>query len=132
MSRRSPRAVAPPSPIRLGAWRRGRRAEVLCVWHLRLRGYRVLARGYKVAVGEIDIIARRGGVLAAIEVKARDNLGAAQEAVAPRQRRRVARAFEQFLSSHPWLAGLTLRFDVMLVVPRRLPHHLVNAWRVDE
>ena len=117
-------------PERLRAWQRGRTAETLCVWHLRLRGYRVLARGYRVAVGEIDIIARRGGVLAAIEVKARDSLAAASEAITPRQRRRVARAFEQFLAAHPQHAGLTLRFDVMLVAKRRLPRHVRNAWSV--
>jgi putative endonuclease len=114
------------------AWRRGRAAELLCVWHLRLRGYRVLARSYRVPVGEIDIVARRGAVVAAIEVKARDTLGAAGEAIAPRQRRRIARAFEHFLAGHPELARLTLRFDVMLVAPYRLPHHLRSAWRLDD
>jgi putative endonuclease len=99
---------------------------------LRLRGYRVLARSYRVASGEIDIIARRGGVLAAIEVKARDTLAAAGEAIAPRQRRRIARAFEHFLAGRPQLARLTLRFDVMLVAPYRLPQHLRNAWQLGE
>lgn len=92
----------------------------------------MLARGYRVAVGEIDIIARRGDVLAAIEVKARDSLAAAGEAIGPRQRRRVARAFEHFLAGNPQRAGLTLRFDVMLVAPLRLPHHLRDAWRHGE
>jgi putative endonuclease len=102
------------------------------MWHLRLRGYRVLARSYRVPVGEIDIIARRGAVLAAIEVKARDTLDAAGEAIAPRQRRRIARAFEHFLTRHPQFARLTLRFDVMLVAPYRLPRHLPNAWRLGD
>jgi putative endonuclease len=104
----------------------------LCVWHLRLRGYRILARGYRVPVGEIDIVARRGSVVAAIEVKARDSLAAAGEAIAPRQRRRVARAFEQFLAAHPQHGGLTLRFDVMLVARGRLPRHVSNAWLAGE
>ena len=116
------------SPERRRAWRRGRAAETLCVWHLRLRGYRILARGYRVPVGEIDIVARRGRVVAAIEVKARDSLAAAGEAIAPRQRRRVARAFEQFLAAHPQHRDLTLRFDVMLVAKGRLPRHVSNAW----
>lgn len=120
------------SPERLRAWHRGRSAETLCVWHLRLRGYRILARGYRVAVGEIDIVARRGRIIAAIEVKARDTLTAASEAIAPRQRRRVARAFEQFLAAHPQHGGLTLRFDVMLVAKGRLPRHLSNAWLAGE
>jgi putative endonuclease len=121
-----------PNPRRRRAWRRGRTAETLCVWHLRLRGWRVLARGYRVPVGEIDIIARRGRVVAAIEVKARDSLEAAGEAVGPRQRRRVARAFEHFLAGRPSLAESVLRFDVMLVAPRRLPCHLPDAWRLGE
>ena len=128
----SQRLAAPPSPKRLRAWRRGRWAEALCVWHLRLRGYRVLARGYRVAVGEIDIVARRGRVVAAIEVKARASLAEAAEAVTPRQRRRVARAFEQFLAGRPQLAQLDARFDVMLVAPLKLPRHVANAWRVGD
>jgi putative endonuclease len=120
------------SPKRLRAWQRGRAAETLCVWHLRLRGYRILARGYRVPVGEIDIVARRGRVIAAIEVKARDSAVAAGEAVAPRQRRRVARAFEQFLAGHPQHAGLILRFDVMLVARGSWPRHLSNAWLAGE
>lgn len=125
-------ARRPADPERRRAWQRGRTAEMLCVWHLRLRGYRILARGYRVPVGEIDIVARRGRVVAAIEVKARDSMAAASEAIAPRQRRRVARAFEHFLASHPQHGGLTLRFDVMLVARGLWPRHVSNAWLVGE
>jgi len=111
------------------AWRRGRAAEWLCLWSLRCRGYRILARRYRVPVGEIDLIARRGRVVAAIEVKARPDYEAASAAVLARQRRRIARAFEHFLALHPELARLDARFDVMMVVPRRWPRHLRDAWR---
>lgn len=111
------------------AERRGRWAESLCIWSLRLRGYRIPARDYRVAVGEIDILARRGGTLVAIEVKARGDRATASEAVTPRQRRRIMRAAAYFLSGRPDLARLTLRFDVMLVTPGRLPLHLRDAWR---
>jgi putative endonuclease len=113
------------------AFRRGHAAELLCLWHLRLRGYRILARRFRVPSGEIDLIARRGAVLAAIEVKARGTLATASESLTLRQRRRIARALEHFLARRPDLAGLALRFDVMLVEPRRWPRHLVDAWRVD-
>ncbi len=53
------------------AYRFGQFAETLCVWSLRLRGYSVLARRFDARVGELDIVARRGGVLAIVEVKAR-------------------------------------------------------------
>jgi putative endonuclease len=113
------------------AWRRGHWAEFLCLWHLRLRGYRVLARRYRVPVGEVDLIVRRGRTVAAVEVKARTELAAASEAISPRQRRRIVRALHHFLATRPDLAGLGLRLDVMLVAPRRLPQHLVDAWQAE-
>jgi putative endonuclease len=99
---------------------------------LRCRGYRVLARRYRVPSGEIDLIARRGRVLAAIEVKARPDDQAAGAALLGRQRRRIARAFEHFLVARPDLRGLDQRFDVMLVVGRGLPRHIADAWRLDQ
>jgi putative endonuclease len=117
--------------VRRRAFRRGLLAELLCVWHLRLRGYRVLERRFRVPAGEIDIIARRGRILAAIEVKARESLAVASDSLSPHQRRRIARALEHFLARRPDLAGLALRFDVMLVTPRRLPRHVRDAWRAD-
>jgi putative endonuclease len=113
------------------AQRRGRVAEWLCLWHLRLRGWRVLARDWRCPSGEIDILARRGGVLAVIEVKLRSDAGSAAEALRPRQKRRIARAAEAFLLSRPDLAGLDLRFDLMLVARSRLPRHWPGAWRAD-
>ena len=113
------------------AQRRGRAAEWLCLWHLRLRGWRIVARGWRCPSGEIDILARRGKVLAVVEVKLRGEVGAAPSALAPRQRRRIARAAEAFLLSRPDLAGLDLRFDVMLVAPLRMPRHWAGAWRAD-
>jgi putative endonuclease len=114
------------------AQRRGRSAERLCLWLLRFKGWRILACDLKLPVGEIDIIARRGRVLAAIEVKARDELDAAAHAVTSRQRKRIARALAWFLARRPDLARLSPRFDVMLLVPGRLPRHIVAAWRADE
>jgi putative endonuclease len=113
------------------AQRRGRVAEWLCLWHLRLHGWRIVARGWRCPSGEIDILARRGKVLAVIEVKSRGEVAAAASALAPRQRRRIARAAEAFLLSRPDLAGLDIRFDLMLVAPLRPPRHWRSAWRAD-
>ena len=79
-----------------------------------------------------DLIARRGRVLAHVEVKARPSLEEAREALTPRQRRRIERAAAAFLQQHPGLAGLDQRFDVVLLAPRRRPHHLENAWHIEE
>jgi putative endonuclease len=125
---RRSRAVSP----RRKAERRGRLAERLCRWHLRLRGWRIVAADWRCPSGEIDIVARRRGVLAIVEVKSRGNLEIAAAALLPRQRRRIARAAAAFLSARPELADLTLRFDVMLVAPLRPPRHLANVWRADE
>ncbi|MHA1536529.1 MAG: YraN family protein [Alphaproteobacteria bacterium] len=111
------------------AVRAGQRAEALCAWHLRARGYRILARRLRTVAGEIDILARRGRVLAVIEVKARPSLAQAAEAIGARQRQRVLRAAEAFLARNPALARLDLRFDAMLAAPWRLPIHIRDAWR---
>lgn len=110
---------------------RGRRAERLAAWWLRLQGYRILARGFRVPVGEIDLVARRGRVLAIVEVKRRANLTAAGEAISPRQQRRLRHAAEAFVQRHPEVAGLQLRFDALLLTPLRLPHHIKDAWNID-
>jgi putative endonuclease len=118
-------------PQRLRANRRGRLAEHLCRWHLRLRGWQIIACDWRCPAGEIDILARRRGVLAAIEVKSRPDFAIGASAVLPRQQRRIARAVEAFLAMRPELAPLAIRFDVMVVEPRRLPQHLPGAWRSD-
>jgi len=113
------------------AWRRGWWAETLCAVYLRLHGYRILSRRMRTPVGEIDVLVRRGRVLAVVEVKARGDLALAAESVTDRQKQRLIRAAGWVVSGRPDLAALDLRFDVMLVAPWRLPRHVVDAWRAD-
>lgn len=113
------------------AWRRGRRGESLARLALRLAGYRILARDHRTAPGEIDIIARRGRVLAFVEVKTRSDLAVAADALPPRQRRRIARAAAGYLALRPDLQDCYCRFDVILIAPWRWPHHIRDAWRPD-
>ena len=122
-------AIRRKRPRRERAQRRGKLAELMCRWHLRLRGWRIIAAGWRCPSGEIDIVARRGKVLAVIEVKSRRDLASAALALTPRQRRRIARAASAFLLVRPDLADLALRFDVMLVERLRPPRHLADAWR---
>jgi putative endonuclease len=111
------------------SFRRGLWAETLCLWVLRLKGYRILARRYRSPAGEIDLIVKRGAVVAAIEVKARADRDRAGESVLWRQRARIVRALENFLAIHPRLRDSNLRFDVMLVAPGSWPRHIRDAWR---
>ncbi|WP_370153603.1 YraN family protein [Ferrovibrio sp.] len=109
--------------------RRGRRGERLAALWLQLKGYRILARNWRHPLGEIDILARRGRVLAVIEVKWRAGREAAAGSIGAQQRRRIARAAAVFLSRQPDAASLSLRFDAMLLAPGRWPHHVTDAWR---
>ena len=88
----------------------------------------VVARRYRSAMGEIDIVARRGGVLVFVEVKARRTFDQALQAVDRRQRARIARTASLFVAAHPALASLAMRYDVMVVLPWRLPRHVSGAW----
>lgn len=112
--------------------RRGRRAERLAAWRLRLAGYRVLVRRYRTPVGEIDLIARRGRRLVMVEVKARPTEALARQAVPERQRRRIAMAARRFLAANPRYRDHAVRFDVVAVVPGRLPIVIADAWRDED
>jgi putative endonuclease len=114
---------------RRAAYRRGRWAEVHAALLLRAKGYRIVARGYRCPAGEIDIIARRGAVLVAVEVKARTTIEAAAEAIGPRQRGRIERALGVFLARNPNYAECDIRFDAILISPWRWPRHIADAWR---
>jgi putative endonuclease len=106
----------------------GRRAELIALWLLRLKGYRLEARNLRTPVGEIDLLMRRGGVVAVVEVKRRGTSPAA-EAISHAQRGRLLRASQWALAARPHLAQLQIRFDVVLLESRRWPRHLQDAWR---
>ncbi|MGH6786673.1 MAG: YraN family protein [Novosphingobium sp.] len=105
---------------------RGRRGETLAAWYLRLTGWRVLARRVKTARGEIDLIARRGRVLAFVEVKWRATAAERDLAIDPYRLRRVIAAAEGI--AHRYVRpGDDQRVDVLLLAPGRWPRHIVNA-----
>lgn len=106
------------------AERRGRRAERIAAWYLRLKGYGILARRFRGPIGEIDLVARRLGTLVFVEVKARSDIESALEAVGPKARARIAHAAEAWLTRYPAAASMKLRFDVIVVMPGlSLPQH---------
>jgi putative endonuclease len=111
------------------SYRTGLFAEALCRWVLRLKGYRILASRYQSPLGEIDIVALSGNTLVVAEVKARPSEREAMESILPRQRQRLQRAALDFLSRHAHFSNHDLRFDIMLVAPRRWPIHIKDAWR---
>ncbi|MCH8173234.1 MAG: YraN family protein [Proteobacteria bacterium] len=111
------------------AYARGHKGEGLAALYLRLKGYRILERRYQTPVGEVDLIARRGRTLAFVEVKARQNYHDGVEAITRRQQLRTIKAAEYFLSSHPGMASLDLRFDAIIALPGFQLRHLEGAWQ---
>jgi putative endonuclease len=110
----------------------GRRSETLAALLLRCKFYRVIARRVRTRAGELDLVALSpSGILCFIEVKARGHETGAAEAVTARQRARIARAAELYLGTRPSLRHKGVRFDAILVTPRRWPRHLKDAWRPD-
>ena len=120
--------AAAPQPERIAAFRRGLSAESRAAMLLMAKGFRIAARRWKTPLGEIDIVARRRGMLVFVEVKAREHADAAAEAVTENTRARTIAAAELWLARHPDDAGRAIRFDVMLVAPGRLPQHIVDAF----
>ncbi len=104
---------------------RGRRGEYLAAVALMLKGYRIVARRYRTRLGEIDLIARRGHVVAIVEVKARPSLGGV--ALYP-GKGRIEGAADMWLARQRDAERLSLRFDIVAVIPRRWPVHVENAW----
>src|SRR5882757_5869010 len=116
------------SPARVAAFRTGLSAESRAAVYLMAKGYRILAKRFRTPHGEIDIVARRRSMIVFIEVKARASLDEAAYAVTPRQQQRIIDAAQGWLMAHPEHADFELRFDAMLIAPRRLPRHLLAAF----
>ena len=116
---------------RRGAHLYGMKAEQVAAFLLRLKGYRILARRFVVTGGEIDLIAKRGGAIAFVEVKARADMETAGYALYGRQFGRVAAAASLYVARHPQYAAHSLRFDAMLVAGL-WPRHLPDVWRAPE
>ena len=128
-TRRDPPAIPlAPRPERQVAFALGLSAETRAAALLIAKGYRIVARRFRSRVGEIDIVARRRRTLIFVEVKARERLDDAAEAVIVRQQRRIIAAAEIWLAAHPDLGDTDIRFDVVLVAPRSLPRHIEAAF----
>jgi len=100
----------------------GRRGEDLACAALEARGYAVLHRRYRTRHGEIDIVARHGGVLVFVEVRARGSgrFGHPAESVTTQKQHRVAAMAEAYLGREG-AASAVCRFDVVAVETEVVP-----------
>jgi putative endonuclease len=103
--------------------RAGHAAEWLAAALLMAKGYQILGFRLKTRAGEIDLLARRGKVLAVVEVKRRGTLEQALTAISPEQFDRLLSAGRAVLRQRPSLAGHALRIDTVALAPGRFPVH---------
>jgi len=108
------------------AYRKGLWAEIVAALWLLFQGYWPVARRYKTAHGEIDLVCRRRKTLVFVEVKYRGAAEDALLALKPAQLQRVHRAAEIFLQAHPQWAGLDARIDLFVLAPKKTPIHVKN------
>lgn len=108
------------------AERGGRRAETVAAWYLRLKGWRIVGQRLRTPRGEVDLVARRGKMVAFVEVKWRaraEELGLALDHY--RLRRVIAAA--EALAPRYTKPGDDIRIDAILLAPGRWPRHIPNA-----
>ncbi|MEM7299766.1 MAG: YraN family protein [Pseudomonadota bacterium] len=116
------------SDRRKKAERRGRRAEFAAIIALLIKGYRISAWRYRTKLGEVDIIARRGTLIAVIEVKARPTVAECVDAVTRTAQSRIAAAADHWLARQKAPHEHSVRYDIMAVCPWRWPEHLEDCW----
>src|SRR5215471_17180886 len=101
--------------MRLPFWRR---SELNAASFIRSKGYRLVASGYRVKEGEVDLIAWDGDILVFIEVKARNTAEPPEAAVGFTKQARIVRAAHAYIA-HYKLHDKTYRFDIVTVNQNR-------------
>lgn len=109
------------------AERKGREAEAQAAQWLMQQGWQVVAERVKTKLGEIDLVARRPGMVAFIEVKWRKRAADLADAIDQHRLSRVAAAVEAV--AHEYANdGEDITIDVILLAPGHRPRHIENAW----
>lgn len=112
---------------RKAAENRGREGERRAAWWLWLKGWRILARRVRTPAGEVDLVVRKGNLVAFVEVKTRATVADLDFAIDEYRLARVAAAAEMLMPRYAGL-GDDIRVDVILIAPGALPRHIENAW----
>jgi putative endonuclease len=122
--------ASPPSrnsEARRAADAAGRRGERYAAWWLRLRGWKILDQRVRTPAGEVDLVAKRGNLIAFVEVKTRASSAELDFAIDHQRLARVAAAAEILMPRYA-LNGEDIRVDVVLLAPGTRPRHIENAW----
>ncbi len=94
----------------------GQRGEQVAAQYLIDHGYAIRARNWRCAVGEIDLVTEKDGVLIFVEVRTRrgDRLGTPEESITPAKRARLIAAAQTYLDEHGQ-ADRDWRIDVVAI-----------------
>ncbi|MEZ5690086.1 MAG: YraN family protein [Rickettsiales bacterium] len=117
------------------AYRLGIAAEKKAAIFLWLKGYSIIETNYSCPQGEIDIIAKKGKTIIIAEVKARKNFDDCAYSITPSKRQKISKATNWFMTYGKKKSifiknnDYILRFDAILITPKRLPKHIKDAWR---
>ncbi len=112
---------------------RGRGAEDAAATFLTQSGYQILDRNFRTRQGELDVVARRDGVLCFVEVRqrSRSDHGTPEESITRQKRRRLAAAAEQYLVARGFSAE-PCRFDVVAIDGEGQMRLLEDAFRLED
>ena len=97
----------------------GKRGEEIAVAHLLKNGYEIVARNFRYQKAEVDIIARKDGVLAVVEVKTRStpDFGDPQNFVKQKQIQSLVKAIDHFVNEHN--LDVEVRFDIIAIIQNK-------------
>ena len=110
------------------AEKHGRDGETRAALWLRMKGWQILDRRVRTGAGEIDLVARRGTVVAFVEVKWRRRAADLDHAIDEYRLARVAAAAEAVAHRYA-TQGEDVSVDVILLAPGSFPRHIANAWQ---
>lgn len=110
------------------AERRGHLSEWIAALYLTFKGYRILAMRHKTKLGEVDIIAKKGDLIAMVEVKARRSVEEAFDSVTASAKKRIEAAGDLWLAKQKNAHLLSVRYDIIAIRPWKWPDHYENAF----
>jgi putative endonuclease len=93
----------------------GRRGEDLAVQHLMAKGYEIVARNWRCAEGELDLVAKDGACLAFVEVRTRRgrSMGPPEESITEAKQARLITLGEAYVQANDWMGNW--RIDMVAV-----------------
>ncbi|MDW5290852.1 YraN family protein [Formosa sp. PL04] len=109
----------------------GKLGEEEAVRFLLKNGYQILERNYRYQKAEVDILAKKDGILAVVEVKTRSSsfFGSPQDFLKPKQIQRLITAVDAYITINA--LDLEVRFDIIAIVKTKKGlelEHLENAF----